>query len=537
MIGQGIYLSIEEDLITGERIWRTGITATGINASVVNTGNLNVKNLMIWNEDQFRFLWDADGIKAYGELYDGETDYNKYVKLNDRGLKFVYNRDDVFGNPQEIATVSLNWDGLLISGQSGAIQLNGDYGLIVEDAVLQRRVQIGKLDGEEDLYGLRLINSDDGIVMQTGTDGELWLSRFLHVGGYASGGVVVDSTVGIYGGEDPAFMYLDSNLEERGYIRFWAGEDIVNHLLNFVVTSEGFLHGRNVDVEGRIVATSGTIGNWEIKTNYLYGQTTGLASEEGSSNVAFWAGETYGSRDYAPFRILNDGTLHASSADITGIIEATQLILGGEDILESVDNMLMGPFLTSLKSLFMTGILTDKIIDPSMQSNTLSIASFPSDAARIGLIITGSDGTNHWDLITKSTDSVTDDTDPENPITIISGSSVTMAFNGEDVLKGFSGLGEAAQFIYATGQWSFQNAIVQSNSYFESANIDWVEGGGGIEFTFKNIYNEKPIYLIHPTADTEVIKVGELYTGIRIFPLGGAEGQVYNLIAFCKGKV
>lgn len=211
MIGQGIYLSNEE--LNNERIWRTGITANGINASEINTGNLNVKNLMIWNEDQYRFLWDADGIKAFGEFGDGTTDYDTYVKLNHRGLSFNYK--GILGS-EDASVVRLDWTGLKITSQDGAVELNSQQGLLVNDSLGSNRIQLGRLDGEDSLYGLRLKSVEGDTVMQTDTAGDLWLSRFLKVGGTDSS----QALVGLYGGDSETYRYSD------GIIRIWAGEGI-----------------------------------------------------------------------------------------------------------------------------------------------------------------------------------------------------------------------------------------------------------------------------------------------------------------------
>jgi len=46
----------------------------------------------------------------------------------------------------------------------------------------RERVKIGCLNVANDLYGIRISNSDGHVVMQTGSDGSLWLENMLKVG-------------------------------------------------------------------------------------------------------------------------------------------------------------------------------------------------------------------------------------------------------------------------------------------------------------------------------------------------------------------
>ena len=96
-------------------------------------GLLNTKNIIIWNEDQQRFLWNGEGLFAYGENESGEMDFNTFVRLNDQGLLFQRLLDAGTENEYTETPLSLTWSGLNISGQKGAININSTYGLQVFD--------------------------------------------------------------------------------------------------------------------------------------------------------------------------------------------------------------------------------------------------------------------------------------------------------------------------------------------------------------------------------------------------------------------
>lgn len=68
-------------------------------------------------------------------------------------------------------------------------------------------------------------------------------------------------------------------------------------------------------VTGTIIATSGTIGGFDIGSDYIRdtANTFGLASTvTGGDDVRLWAGETFANRGTAPFRVTEGGVVYAS---------------------------------------------------------------------------------------------------------------------------------------------------------------------------------------------------------------------------------
>lgn len=96
-------------------------------------------------------------------------------------------------------------------------------------------------------------------------------------------------------------------------------------------TGYGFYAVGNAFFSGRIVSSSGKIGNWNIGTDSLYvPNKTGISSNTGK--FAFWAGESNnknGASDTnAVFRVGHNGVLIATNANITGVINANSGKIG-----------------------------------------------------------------------------------------------------------------------------------------------------------------------------------------------------------------
>lgn len=75
-------------------------------------------------------------------------------------------------------------------------------------------------------------------------------------------------------------------------------------------------------ITGTIVATSGTIGGFDIGADYIRdaANSFGLASTvTGGDDVRFWAGNTFANRAVAPFRVTEAGILNVNTITSTGI--------------------------------------------------------------------------------------------------------------------------------------------------------------------------------------------------------------------------
>lgn len=102
---------------------------------------------------------------------------------------------------------------------------------------------------------------------------------------------------------------------------FWAGAEN-STVAPFRVGYDGSFTSSNADISGKITATNGKIGRYDITSTYLMTNSGSNASGIGG-NQAFWAGAE--DSNSAPFRVGYDGVLWAENAAIRGSIETGNL--------------------------------------------------------------------------------------------------------------------------------------------------------------------------------------------------------------------
>ena len=96
---EGIFTANAKDAY-GNYIWTTAITPQGINANQLTLGKLDTRQIQIFNSSEPRFLWNENGLYAYGQN-EGKTDYETYVLYNENGIKFrqlMHNTNSVLLN-------------------------------------------------------------------------------------------------------------------------------------------------------------------------------------------------------------------------------------------------------------------------------------------------------------------------------------------------------------------------------------------------------------------------------------------------------
>ena len=179
LIGNGIFLSNNVD--SDSPTWVTGITGDGINADTLSTGTIDTKQVNIWNasEGQIRFRWNELGLFAFSDSAtspEEEIDYNRFIRFNQDGLDF---------SDGGKSALSLNWGGLKINTQDNSLVLDAETGLTLQEwngGTATTRLHLGKLD-DGNIYGLKLKNKKGDTSFQSDSDGDLWLSKFIKVGG------------------------------------------------------------------------------------------------------------------------------------------------------------------------------------------------------------------------------------------------------------------------------------------------------------------------------------------------------------------
>lgn len=139
----------------------------------------------------------------------------------------------------------------------------------------------------------------------------------------------ITATKGSIGRYDITETYLTTNSGSNasgigGNQAFWAGAEDSNSA-PFRVGYDGSFVSSNADISGKITATDGTIGKYEITDTYLKTGSGSTCSGFGS-DYAFWAGDD--EAKYAPFRVEYDGTLNIEHIIVHGNQEDVYMKIG-----------------------------------------------------------------------------------------------------------------------------------------------------------------------------------------------------------------
>lgn len=136
-----------------------------------------------------------------------------------------------------------------------------------------------------------------------------------------------------------SFLNLEDGSFDSKYLK-WdnAGKVIANDISvvggsinvndKFIVNNDGIATLQGATVVGNITAESGKIGKFDLDNLALVtGDTDATCAGLGGSSQAFWTGSL--TMDDAPFHVSYDGSLYASKANISGIINSINGNIGG----------------------------------------------------------------------------------------------------------------------------------------------------------------------------------------------------------------
>lgn len=313
IISGGVFLSTD-----GGQSWKTGITGSGINTSYLTAGQINTNEIYIMNGNNAAFRWDEKGLSAYwaNKNDDGQTtsyNTNKFVRFDHNGLYGVIGEDDwvpaSLDDIQENAPFALTWKGFSLRNGDGSVVISTDDDIVVKDDRNVNRVKIGRIDGNKIdgyVYGIRISDNNNQVVMETDSNGELWLRDKLRVG------TVDTSTVEI--------GYLDQIRTEAGDKNYHAviraGNEDQDYA--FSVYEDGYVFAKGMEVSGIINALEGKIGDIEIvngglKTSNITLNNNGLIIK--NSGIKLEVSGKDGAADETVFSLI-DGKL-SLKGDIT----------------------------------------------------------------------------------------------------------------------------------------------------------------------------------------------------------------------------
>lgn len=329
IISGGLFLSTD-----GGLTWVSGITGKGINANVITSGQLNTSEIHIMNGNFPSFRWDKVGLSAYKFNIDQTTgeptafDTSHFIRLDQYGLygirgytnfdPTIQDQNGLVGEEKikEYSDFSLTWSGFKIRSRhngeegSGYISITSDQDLQVFDGAQVERIKIGYLGKEnEAIYGLKINDLNGKAVLQTTSDGTLFLSQYFRIGPEANLGYQDRVRFGIvesYNSEhdivdiansdkkyskiltvkgDRQIVFPDSEAEAFDKI-FDAENEVValyddGTLIAKQLIADG-MKAKGVNIEGTINATGGKIGNLTIAEIEQSGYSVIIKSDSGT---------------------------------------------------------------------------------------------------------------------------------------------------------------------------------------------------------------------------------------------------------------
>ena len=251
LISGGVFMSTD-----GGITWNTGLTGSGINATYITSGQINTGIINIMNNGVPSFRWDGAGISAYefqidsaGQAYGFNA--GKFVRFDQFGIYGINGYADFIATSEdsiwENAKYALTWKGFMLKNDDGSVRITSTDDIQVLQGETER-IKIGRLEGVNSIdYGIRIRNDKGQTVMETDSNGELWLRNRLRVGTQST------STVEI--------GYLEATRAETNLhevIHAGKGEQ------EFIVYEDGKMVAQGAEFHGAIYATGGKIGNLTI---------------------------------------------------------------------------------------------------------------------------------------------------------------------------------------------------------------------------------------------------------------------------------
>lgn len=270
------------------------------------------------------------GIGIYGKKENGDPRWDMcYFSLNEN----IGRLNTCLTLPDNVRKFGINIQINGTSDFSGILKVRNikvtrmtDNSLIVNGSITSNKITTDNIAGTNGWINLRSGLFDYG-------SGKLkWDGKTLTVAGSGTFAGEITSKSGKIGKYTITDSYLITGNNSTctgigGNQAFWAGNDSSNDA-PFHVSYDGSLYASKVDISGKINATFGKIGKFDLDNLALVtGDTDVTCAGLGGNSQAFWAGSL--TMDDAPFKVGYDGKLYASDADISGIINSINGNIGG----------------------------------------------------------------------------------------------------------------------------------------------------------------------------------------------------------------
>lgn len=322
IVAGGIFMSTD-----GGATWKTGLTGYGLNSSYLTAGQINADEIYIMSGSQPAFRWDEKGLNAYYCTKNQDIiTYNlgKYVRFDHFGIYGVDKEADwsaeTIEEVHQEARFALTWKGFSLKNKygNGYVSIDSENDFIVHDGTYAR-IKIGKI-GELDtapIYGIQIGDGFGNTVMQTDSNGELWLQNRLRIGDGQTSSVEIG--------------YIDKKAGEEKHKVIHAGfsKDDDNDK-EFIVYEDGHV------IANYIEAKAGKIGNMTIeqveqsKYEVLITSSRGNALKEGSQTILtaqlLLAGKPYeGTVGYQWYKV-NNGNIENIQGETKSILTIDSVV-------------------------------------------------------------------------------------------------------------------------------------------------------------------------------------------------------------------
>lgn len=247
-------IQITED---GGEHWYLGITGSGISTRYLTSGVITTDKINVMDGNYPTFRWDKYGLSAFAyTLKDSainnvnDSNFVRFDRFGIYGINTELSKNWMPENEDEIwntAKFGLTWKGFFLKNKygNGYVSISSDDDFVVYDGN-QKRIKIGNIGTTNNpLYGLFIADADGAKVMETNSDGTLWLKNRLNIETNSN------SSVGI--------GKLGASVED-------GKNEVINANNKFFVYEDGSIKATDGEFTGIINATGGTIGGLEINS-------------------------------------------------------------------------------------------------------------------------------------------------------------------------------------------------------------------------------------------------------------------------------
>lgn len=327
----GVFISRD-----GGANWINAIKGDGVSTDALTAGIISTRDIVIDGGQGNTFRWDDRGISAY--YFDGNNgviNTGHFLRLDRFGVYGVLNNEnfapssesDIYNN----AAFGMTWNKFFMKHQNGnhyvEISSTDDIRVVkISGSSEIEQIKIGELveplssDPDSGVYGIRINDNNGNTVMETNSNGTLWIKHILNIGTTSSGSyiaqigylpLVTNNNEQItWLRNDGTTLNLDTRTIGNTSTKIHRNLSINN---KFVVWEDGTVYANDGYFAGTINATAGTIGNVSVETvAQLPGQVSDLntvVNELKTFEITSEAGYT--------FTVDKNGTVSPSSVTLT----------------------------------------------------------------------------------------------------------------------------------------------------------------------------------------------------------------------------